>query len=73
MRAADAEADLFQALLAVAEGGSHPSRTSQVQGLVLRGLAGATDRVVAEALSSLRHLRCALLFGCVTMCYYVSL
>lgn len=53
----EAEVSLFKTLLAVAEGAAKPGRQAHVRGLVLRGLVGATDRVLAEALQSLHGLR----------------
>jgi len=57
MHKAEAEASLFRGLVAVAEGSVASCRTTPVTGLVLRGLVGATDRVVAEALQALKGLR----------------
>ena len=57
MQKQEAEAALFQGLLAVAEGSIAPCRTLPVTGLVLRGLVGLTDRVLAEALQTMKGLR----------------
>jgi hypothetical protein len=60
MHKQEAEANMFKAVVAVAEASVTPARQQQpITGLVMRGLVGATDRVLAEALSSLKHLRCA--------------
>ena len=61
MHRQEAESSLFRGLLAVAEGSVSPGRTLPVTGLVLRGLVGLTDRVLAEALQTLKGLR----WGCV--------
>jgi hypothetical protein len=58
MHKAEAEAALFRGVLAVSEGSAAPCRQGPVTGLVLRGLVGATDRSLAEALNSLKGLRC---------------
>jgi hypothetical protein len=59
MHKAEAEASLFRGVLAVAEGSTAPCRTVPVTGLILRGLVGVTDRLVAEALQNLKGLRWA--------------
>lgn len=58
MHKQEAEANLWKAVLAVSAGDSGAgSREQPVKGLVLKGLVGATDRVLAEALQSLKGLR----------------
>eukprot|EP00775_Hariotina_reticulata_P012817 gene12817-12944_t len=58
MQKQEAEAELFRALVAVAEAAASPSRQqAAVKGLVLKGLVGATDRLLAEALQQLKGLR----------------
>eukprot|EP00878_Enallax_costatus_P012802 GHUV01013369.1.p1 GENE.GHUV01013369.1~~GHUV01013369.1.p1 ORF type:complete len:593 (+),score=209.00 GHUV01013369.1:1222-3000(+) len=52
-----AEANLWKVVLAVSEGDSGSVRERPVKGLVLKGLVGATDRVLAEALQNLKGLR----------------
>jgi hypothetical protein len=53
----DAEAELFRCVMAVAEGEGNSRRSAPVTGLVLRGLLGLTDRVVADILQTFKHLR----------------
>ena len=53
----DAESELFRCVMAVAEGGSSSRRAVPVTGLVLRGLVGLTDRIVADILQTFKHLR----------------
>jgi hypothetical protein len=58
MHKQEAEANMFKAVVAVAEASATPARQQQpITGLVMRGLVGATDKVLAEALASLKHLR----------------
>jgi hypothetical protein len=57
MHKQEAEAALFRGLVAVADGSRSSGRTAPISSLVLRRLVGATDRVVAEALQNLKHLR----------------
>lgn len=60
MHKQEAEANLWKAVLAVSEGDGGSGRELPVKGLVLKGLVGATDRVLAEALQNLKGLRCGL-------------
>lgn len=57
MHRQEAEASLFRGILAVAEGSTTPCRTVPVTGLILRGLVGVSDRLLAEALQNLKGLR----------------
>lgn len=57
MHKQEAEANIFKAVLAVAAGSTSAVRQQPVSGLVLKGLVGATDRVLAEALQQLKGLR----------------
>lgn len=57
MHKQEAEAALFKGLMAVAEGSTASCRRVPVTGLILRGLVGVTDRLLAEALQNLKGLR----------------
>ena len=58
MQKQEAEAELFRALMAVAEAAAAQRRQqAAMKGLVLKGLIGATDRLLAEALQQLKGLR----------------
>lgn len=58
MQKQEAEANLYRTVLAVCEADGGVGRDVSIQGLVLKGLVGVTDKVLMEALQGLRGLRC---------------
>jgi hypothetical protein len=56
MQRGAAEADLFQVVVALAEGLTRP-RAVVLRGLVAAGLVGVTDAVVTEVLRGMNGLR----------------